>query len=42
MKEQTSFERVAEEVMRSVNTQIEFNARKINIGNEKYMDWKVA
>ena len=33
---------VAEEVMRSVNAQVEFNAGEIKIGNENYMDWKVA
>ena len=42
MKEQTSLKIVVEEVMRSVNAQVEFNARKIKIGNENYMDWKVA
>ena len=42
MKEQTSLKRVAEEVMRSVNGQVEFNAGEIKIGNENYMDWKVA
>ena len=42
MKEQTSLKIVAEEVMRSVNVQVEFNAGEIKIGNENYMDWKVA
>ena len=42
MKEQTSLKRVAEEVMRSVNAQVKFNAGEIKIGNENYMDWKVA
>ena len=42
MKEQTSLKIVAEEVMRSVNAQVEFNAGEIKIGNENYMDWKVA
>ena len=28
--------------MRSVNAQVEFNAGEIKIGNENYMDWKVA
>ena len=42
MKEQTSLKIVAEEVMRSVNAQVEFNAGGIKIGNENYMDWKVA
>ena len=42
MKEQTSLKRVAEEVMRSVKAQVEFNAGEIKIGNENYMDWKVA
>ena len=38
MKEQTSLKIVAEEVMRSVNVQVEFNAGEIKIGNENYMD----
>ena len=42
MKEQTSLKIVAEEIMRSVNAQVEFNAGEIKIGNENYMDWKVA
>ena len=42
MKEQTSLKIVAEEVMRSVNAQVEFDAGEIKIGNENYMDWKVA
>ena len=42
MKEQTSLKIVAEEVMRSVNAQVEFSAGEIKIGNENYMDWKVA
>ena len=42
MKEQASLKIVAEEVIRSVNAQVEFNAGEIKIGNEKYMDWKVA
>ena len=42
MKEQTSLKIVAEEVMRSVNAQVEFNAGEIKIGHENYMDWEVA
>ena len=42
MKEQTSLKIVVEEVMRSVNAQVEFNAGEIKIGNENYMDWRVA
>ena len=42
MKEQISLKSFAEEVMRSVNAQVEFNAEKIKIGNKNYMDWKVA
>ena len=42
MKEQTSLKRVAQEVMRSMNAQFEFNAGDIKIGNESCMDWKIA
>ena len=38
MKEQASLKIVAEEVMRNVNVQVEFNAGEIKIGNENYMD----
>ena len=42
MKEQTSLKRVAQDVMRSMNAQFEFNAGDIKMGNESCMDWKIA
>jgi hypothetical protein len=44
MKEQTSLKRVAdlEEAMGRINAHVELNVGEIKIGNESYVDWKVA
>ena len=42
IKEQTSLKRVAEEAMGRMNAHVEFNVGEIKIGNESYVDWKVA
>ena len=44
IKEQTSLKRVAEEAMHMgrMNAHVEVNVGEIKIGNESYVDWKVA